>query len=170
MAIDPGTLKALIKEELASLSDARVLNCIRQGLVEPRVDLRGWDYGAPGQEYPCWIVFWDEPTGAEVAYCEHGFGPDSPWGIFITDGVADGQHITMGMDTSWFTSFLDAVFDSFAVTNLPIWRVFKTGPDWTRVPLSEEGSWDATWEQVYALRLSDPAGRYDCDHSISYGR
>jgi hypothetical protein len=128
------------------------------------------DYGEPDQQYPCWIVFWDPQSGAEVAYCEYGFGPNSPWGIFVLDGNATGQRISMGMDSGWFRSFLDAFFDSFAVTNLPIWRVFKVGSDGARTPLTAEASWDAAWEKVYSLRREDPVGRYQCDHSISHGQ
>jgi hypothetical protein len=74
------------------------------------------------------------------------------------------------MDSAWYTIFLDAFFESFASIELPIWRVFRIGPDRIRTPITEEGTWEATWARVYYLRNSDPAGRYDCEHSIAYGR
>jgi hypothetical protein len=75
----------------------------------------------------------------------------------------------MGMDPGWSSRFLDAYFGAFA-DELPIWRVFKIGRDGRRAALTDENAWDATWKRVYELRREDPGGRYDCDHSIAYGR
>ena len=88
-------------------------------LVEPHVVLRGWDYGTPGQQYPCWIVLNDSGhSGAVIAYCEFGFGPRCLWGLVgSSDAPADSQ---MGMGSGWFPSFLNAYFESFAAPELPI--------------------------------------------------
>jgi hypothetical protein len=73
------------------------------------------------------------------------------------------------MDSGWFGTFLEAFFDSFAITDLPIWRVFKTeSPDSKPHAISEEGEWDATWAKVKSLRKADPASRYDCSTSVQY--
>jgi hypothetical protein len=56
MPIDAKNLKILIEGELATLSDDRVIAHIRSMLIEPYVLLRYWDYGEPGQQYPCWMV------------------------------------------------------------------------------------------------------------------
>jgi hypothetical protein len=167
MRVDADTLKTLIDRELAHVSDARVLTQIRELLVEPEMVMRDWDYGHPGQQYPCWIVFEHEPSNTGIAYCESGFGPRCPWGLISARDKGRGD-LSMGMDSGWFPKFLEAYFESFAVTELPIWRVFRTDPSGVREPLSEEGEWEATWQHVYARRQADLACRYDCAHSVTW--
>jgi len=164
MTVDAQSLKLLIEAELIRVHDTRVVAHIRTMLIEPHAILRGWDYGRRGQQYLCWMVLKDTATGAEVGYCEDGFGPKNPWGL-----VGSGEDKSMGMDSGWFPSFMEAYFESFAPTTLPIWRVFRTEPNGTKAPLTAENSWDATWREVMRLREIDPARRYDCEHSISYG-
>jgi hypothetical protein len=40
------------------------------------------------------------------------------------------------MDSGWFTSLLNAYFESFASAELPIWRVFKETSSWPGEPVS----------------------------------
>jgi hypothetical protein len=156
-------MKTLIEAELAGVHDARIVSHIRAILIEPYAITRDWDYGTAGQQYLCWMVLNDSSTGAEIGYCEAGFGPKCTWGP-----VGSGEGETMGMDSGWFTSFVDAYFDSCACTTLPIWRVFSIEPDGVETPLTAEGDWDATWREVMRLRESDSARRCNCGHSISY--
>jgi hypothetical protein len=169
MAIDADTLKALIEHELEHLSDARVTAQIRGLLVEPEAVLRNWDYGKPGEQYPCWAVLSDAGSNTGIAYCESGFGPRNPWGL-VWLGSGEGEHMSIGMDSSWFSTFIDAYFESSAAAELPIWRVFKTGSSGIRHPITDENSWEATWQRVTECRNADPESRYDCDHSIAYKR
>lgn len=166
MDINATMLRTLIERELRGVSDSRVIQYIRDGLIDPRVILGQWDYGEPGQKYPCWVVFDDARSEGAISYCEFGFGPRCPWGLF---GPED-QHLSMGMDSGWFTRFMDAFFESVAATKLPIWRVFSVEPNGARTPLTAEGSWEETWEQIELLRSRDPDARYECGHSISYLR
>jgi hypothetical protein len=166
MPVSVEFLKALIERELATVSDARVTAHIRRLLVEPHPILFSWDYGEPGQQYPCWMVLNDARSDGEIAYCEYGFGPRTPWGLVDSRR----EHRTMGMDSGWFMTFLDGFFESVACVELPIWRVFRHEPDGTRTPLTSEGEWRATWICVDNLRSSDPTKRYDCGHSVNYGR
>ena len=168
MAIDASQLKKLIDHELAHLSDARVKTHIQGLLVEPKPTLRDWDYGKPNEKYLCWQVLNDNESNFGISYCESGFGPRNPWGLVWLESNED-KAISMGMDSSWYPTFLDAYFESSAAA-LPIWRVFKTSPLRAREPITDEGSWDDTWQRVMEYRKGDPAARYDCDHSISYRR
>jgi hypothetical protein len=52
MQVDAEKLSELVKRELAAVSDARVVEHIRELLVSPNIVLRDWDYGPPGQQYP----------------------------------------------------------------------------------------------------------------------
>jgi hypothetical protein len=169
MAITVDTIKTLVENELRRVSDSRVIAHIQGMLVEPHIVLHDWDYGEPGQQYPCWMVLDDPKTGAKIAYCEYGFGATNPWGLV---GPDSRPRPSIGMDCAWYTRLLDAYFESFAVAELPIWRVFRREPDRTQTPITDEGSWDDTWALVYELRRSDPANAkvYLCDHSIAYRR
>jgi hypothetical protein len=164
MAIGTDILKAFVEDELARVSDARVTSHVRSLLIEPKPELRGWDYGEKDQQYVCWILLEHRASGTGIAYCENGFGPKRPWGLIPLRSDA-----SMGMDSGWFTSFLQAYRDS-AASDLPIWRVFKTEPSGARLPMTAEGSWEETWKQVMEKRREDDAARYDCDTSIVFER
>jgi hypothetical protein len=165
MPITVEILKALIEDELASVSDARVIAHVRGMLVEPYALQCGWDHGEPGQQYPCWVVLTDGYPA--IAYSEYGFGPRSPWGLLC---APVGERQSVGMDSGWFTTFLDAFFESMACVDLPIWKVFAVEADGQRIAVTGEGEWEAAWNRVYGLRRSDPGTRYDVWHSIEYGR
>jgi hypothetical protein len=167
MAITAAVLKQLIAQELGTVADQRVQAHVRSLLVEPTPILRDWDYGQPRQQYACWGVLNHDPSNTGIAYCEEGFGPQRPWGLVHLSGE---DRMSIGMDSGWFETFMDAYFDSFAPTDLPIWRVFKTSPETSRLPISEEQNWRGAWAQIEELRARDPESRYDCDHSITYGR
>jgi len=169
MSVDAIGLQELIERELVQVTDARVVAHICGLLVEPKLMMRDWAYGEPGQQYPCWTVFEHDASDTTIVYCESGFGPRCPWGL-VWSGDEKRKYFPMGMDSGWYPRFLDAYFESFAATELPIWRVFRTDASGTRELLTEEGSWEAAWQQVYARRGADPACRYDCDHSVAYGR
>jgi hypothetical protein len=144
-----------------------VLSHIRALLVEPKPILRNWDYGKPGEQFPCWILLAHPASNTAIAYCESGFGPQNPWGL-LWFGGHEPKHEPMGMDSAWYPTFLDAYFESFAAAEVPIWRVFKTNASGFREPLTDEGAWDTTWNRIAELRKEDPASRYDCGHSITY--
>jgi hypothetical protein len=169
MSIDAHKLKAMVDCELAKLSDGRVGAHIRALLAEPTVTMRNWDYGREHERYPCWTVLCHSTSNTGIAYCEHGFGPRSPWGLVFLEG--DEGRTSIGMDCSWYTTFLQAFFESQAATDLPIWRVFKrVGTAGEMEARSDEGEWNATWAKVMALRESDPANQYHCWTSIQYER
>lgn len=102
------SIKALIELELAAYGDARAVEQVRSLLVEPEIELRPWDYGEPGQRFPCWIVLRGSTTG--IAYCEHGFGPSQPWGLVWIDGNGTP---TMGADFCWYSTFMEIVETEF---------------------------------------------------------
>lgn len=168
MSIDTNKLKKLIDDELRLLSYSNVLSHIRSLLVEPEIVFHDWGYGNPGEQYPCWTVLKDNPSNSNtgIAYCESGFGPRRPWGLVWLDG----DDMSIGMDSGWFSNFLDAYFDSFAPSALDIWRVFKIDSSGKRLPITDDGSWTDSWTQVEELRSADPESRFDVGHNISYAR
>ena len=163
MEIAPAEISALLEIEISKVSDARVLNHISEMVVEPEQIVRQWDYGVPGESYPCWSVLKSKQSATGIAYFEYGFGPTSPWGLVNLPGSPDES---MGMDSGWFPKLLYAYFDSLA-SELAIWRVFKedvTG--YPGIPITEEADWESAWDQAYRYRAADPVGRYHCWHSI----
>src|SRR5262245_19220074 len=166
MPIGTEALKALVEDELARVANTRVKTHIRSLLIEPTPMLRDWNYGVEGQQYVCWNVLEHHPSNTGIAYCESGFGPGAPWGLV---GLR-GSNMSIGMDSNWYANFLQAYFESFAAAELPIWRVFKTDPSGSRLPITPEGGWEDTWKQVMLLREQDAASRYDCDTSVVYER
>jgi hypothetical protein len=165
MSVDSGTLRNLIDQELAGLPDERIVRHIRALLVEPAPESRAWDYGEPSQQHPCWIVFRHAASNTAIAFCEQGFGPRCPWGLLRIGG--EGKPLSIGQDSGWFTNFLETYFNSFAASELPIWRVFAKDKSGRRTPISDEGTWDDTWAQVLALRERNPGICYDCASDVS---
>ena len=161
MTITPTRILALLEAELVAINDPRVVSHIRSLLVAPMAISRGWDYGTPGQSYPCWSILNHARSNTGIAYCEFGFGPRFPWGlVFLSDK-------SIGMDAGWYGSFMEAYFASKSASDLPIWRVFKQeGESYPGFAITEESDWDSTWKEVLRLRSVDPKSRYDCSHSI----
>jgi hypothetical protein len=100
----------LVATEISRISQAELVNRIRELLVEVRCEHREWDYGEAGKTYPCWIVAEHPDSNTAIAYCEQGFGPSYPWGLLSIQG----QHMSIGMDCSWFVSLEQAFRDSLA--------------------------------------------------------
>lgn len=168
MPVHAAKLKSLIESELESVLDDRVVRHVRALLVEPHEVMRGWDYGQPKDQFPCWTVLDDHKNSRTgIAYCEFGFGPRSPWGL-VSTGDGKGEEMSIGMDSGWFESFMDAFFDSFAVTTLPIWRVFSMDGGAPKEPLTAELSWEDAWVRCKAVREDDPRANYMVHHTVSY--
>lgn len=117
MQTTPANIVAQIDRELSLLTDDNVKQVVLHGRVDPRPITLDWDYGTAGQQFEGWVVF---DHGAEsdtlIVYCEHGFGPISPWGLVFA--TPQGGIRSMGMDSGWFRSFMDAFWDSHAATPL----------------------------------------------------
>lgn len=107
----------LVRSQLSGIQDAELAACIQAHLVQPYVVTGRWQYGAPGQTYPCWVVLEDPASGTAVVFSEFGFAPSDPWGIMVLNDLA------MGMDCNWHVSL------EHAVRNCPLWAE-KNPPDY----------------------------------------
>jgi hypothetical protein len=133
-------------------------------LVRPIPVVRGCDYGAEGEAYPCWSVLEHKASNTGIAYCESSFGPRNPRGLFFLTGT---EHLLIGMDCGWYPRFLDAYFEFIFASELPIWRVFqRLDSEYLGQPLTIESSWESTWAEVMRLRALNPNHRCDCSQSI----
>lgn len=93
-----GRVRALVARELGLVVDPARREALRAILVEPRVEERDWDYGAPGERYSVWVVAEATDKGIILVYCENGFGPTFPWGFLFTNELG---FASLGMDSQW---------------------------------------------------------------------
>jgi hypothetical protein len=101
-------LRFLVEAELAAIADPLLRERVRSLLLEPSFIRCSWDYGERDQTFPCWRVARDpQLSGVGVVYCEHGFGPERPWGLVWLDEAVP----SMGMDCGWFATFREAIAD-----------------------------------------------------------
>jgi hypothetical protein len=164
VAASASSITDLLERELSDLGDPLVVKHIRGLLVTPRVEMRGWDYGEPGQEFPCWIVLEHATSNTGIAYTEHGFGPSFPWGLLFLRGT---EHMSMGMDSGWYDYFVETYFESRASSEIPIWRVFRSRKgEYPGEAITPEGSWDNTWAEVMRRRGLKDQYEYNCSQSV----
>ncbi|MBJ7485814.1 hypothetical protein [Brevundimonas sp.] len=111
------SIVAQIDSELSRLTDDNAKQAVLHRRVDPRPITLDWEYGTAGQQFDGWVVFDHEAeSDTLIVYCEHGFGPTFPWGLVFAS-AQDGRR-SMGMDSGWFSSFMDAFWDSHAATSL----------------------------------------------------
>ena len=91
-------LNRLIADQIQMIDRADRRNALKRLLVSPRQEIRDWDYGAPGERYPYWVVAESIESATILVYCEQGFGPRMPWGFLLTN---DPDEVTLGMDAQW---------------------------------------------------------------------
>lgn len=108
--MDKESVRALVEQEVAAISDSAIRNLFEQLRVEPYLIRRNWDYGTDNEKYDSWTVWEHQPSNTGIAYCDVGFGPSYPWGLVFLSG----PHMSIGMDSSWFASLEDAVRGSMA--------------------------------------------------------
>ncbi len=101
MTSDIAKIKALVDEELACILPIERRNELATFLREPRAATLGWDYGAPDERVPVWIVGQSTDLAALV-YSDTGFGPDFPWGYVLL------SLDSCGMDSQWHSGLEDA--------------------------------------------------------------
>lgn len=132
-------LNIAIETELRNISNQQVVRHVRSLLVQPRPVLLDWDYGEISQQYPCWIVLEETAGNLGIAFANEGFGPQNPWGLVSLKGT-----MSMGMDSAWYPSFMQAYIESAAL-EIPVWRIAKEGKSGLRCFVTGEGAWDLIW-------------------------
>ncbi|HWZ58101.1 MAG TPA: hypothetical protein VNW46_03920 [Gemmatimonadaceae bacterium] len=95
---DSAHIQALVDAQLALMTDGARRDALTRLLVPPHAQERAWDYGAPGERYPYWVVAEAPERGMILVYSDRGFGPEMPWGFLFTDAP---DFATLGMDSQW---------------------------------------------------------------------
>jgi hypothetical protein len=109
--MDAGELRTVLGAELGKLRAVEDQTRLADHLVEPSELRCAWDYGEPGQTYPCWLVAEVRARDVGIVFCEHGFGPKCPWGLIRLPKPDDPAPPHMGDDSSWFDTLAEA-FDN----------------------------------------------------------
>jgi hypothetical protein len=91
-------IRDLVDRQLTLVEDRARRQALNALLVEPRIEHRQWDYGEPGEEFPYWVVAEEPARGILLVYCQHGFGPNMPWGFLFTK---EPDFTSLGMDSQW---------------------------------------------------------------------
>jgi hypothetical protein len=107
MAITRERLTGDLEGEVAAITDPDLRGSVLALLTEPVLMSCAWDYGLPGESYPCWKVAEDQSRGVGIVRCEQGFGPRTPWGLVWLQEPTP----TMGQDSGWFATFREAAAD-----------------------------------------------------------
>ncbi|MDF3065357.1 MAG: hypothetical protein K0R38_958 [Polyangiaceae bacterium] len=116
-AISANDVSDLARAEVARILDPVVRGALASRLIAPEIHLRDWDYGSPGEQYPCWTVLTDPFSDAAIVYSRHGHGPGNPWGL------ATLSDRWFGVDSGWFLRLEDAFVESCLAEPLLIWNV-----------------------------------------------
>lgn len=103
MKLDSELIQNLVEEQISGIKDNDRQSALRAIIVDPYVELREWDY-AENTKYQCWIIAKPKNDDHVFAYCNEGFGPNTPWGIIKKDSNG-----SMGPDACWHT-FLEDLF------------------------------------------------------------
>ena len=145
---------SLVRRELEAIVDPVVRNALELRLAPPELHVRDWDYGGPGERYPCWTVASDPSTDTAIVYSVFGFGPACPWGLVSL------SNLWFGMDSGWFTRLEDAFVDSHMGSPLPIWDL--VAPDGVVVLRS------VSLDEAFAKRDQIDAGLDKPVHHVLY--
>ena len=107
MGITQERLVGQLEREIAAIADPRVSKSVNALLIKPMPMQCSWDYGSPGETYPCWKIAESAERAIGIIYCEQGFGPKCPWGlVWLREPVP-----AMGQDSGWFPTFREAAAD-----------------------------------------------------------
>lgn len=99
-------LQLLIARELAWIELPERRAALEAVLVEPRLEEREWDYGAPGEKCSYWVVAEAPDNRLILVWCDEGFGPTFPWGFLST---IEPHDTSLGMDSQW-SCYLEEAF------------------------------------------------------------
>ena len=107
MAITREQLIRELEGETAAVADFKLRGNVQAILIEPVLMSCAWDYGVPGETYPCWKVAENQKRGVGIVRCDQGFGPRAPWGlVWLREPIP-----AMGQDSGWFSTFREAAAD-----------------------------------------------------------
>jgi hypothetical protein len=107
----------IVRAACDAIVDGRIRETVEVHLIEPRLQLRTWEYGEQPASYAVWIIAETGERGTGIAYSEYGHGPLDPWSLLFLD------EDTFGMDCLWYKDIESLVL------NMRLWN-FSAPPDY----------------------------------------
>jgi hypothetical protein len=99
-------VRLLVEAEVRMIASAIIVQGVQTFLVEPRLEMRTWEWGKPLADFPVWIVAESSRYDYGIAFSDYGFAPDHPWGLVFL------SHNEFNADYCWFPTLQDAYKDS----------------------------------------------------------
>ena len=99
-------VQALVDREIAKIGDGNVLQGLRGFLIEPRMEMRTWDWHKPLRTYPVWLVAESSVYDYGIVFSDYGFAPEHPWGLVSLSVM------NFDADYHWLSSLEAAYRDS----------------------------------------------------------
>jgi hypothetical protein len=99
-------MRDVVEAELLGIGNAEAVRGIHAFLIEPRMEMRFWDWGDPPKEYPVWVVAESSRYDYGIVFSDYGFAPDRPWGLVFL------SHRNFDADYCWFSTLESAYSDS----------------------------------------------------------
>jgi hypothetical protein len=99
-------IAGFVTTELAQFSDSGLRSALGGFLIEPRLEIRSWDWSRDPIELPTWVIAESSRYDYGIVYSDRGFGPESPWGLVFSSAK------NFGADYCWYSSLQAAFADS----------------------------------------------------------
>ncbi len=89
-------IQRLVEREIERFREVGTAAEIRTFLIEPRIEMRTWEWQRPHRQYPVWVIAEGRKYDYNILFSDYGFGPAMPWGLgFIS-------HSEFGADYCWY--------------------------------------------------------------------
>ncbi|HKF48956.1 MAG TPA: hypothetical protein VKB38_16470 [Terracidiphilus sp.] len=99
-------VRLLVEAQLRKISDATIVQGLSSFLVEPRVEMRFWNWAKPPADYPVWMVAESSRYDYGIVFSDYGFAPDHSWGLVFL------SHLDFDADYCWYPTLESAYQES----------------------------------------------------------
>ena len=99
-------VRDLVDAELSGIGNADAMRGIHTFLIEPRMEMRFWDWGETPRDYAVWVVAESSRYDYGIVFSDYGFAPDRPWGLVFL------SHRNFDADYCWYSTLANAYSDS----------------------------------------------------------
>jgi hypothetical protein len=99
-------VRLLAEAEVRKLADTKIVQGIESFLIEPRIEMRTWEWRKPYAKFPVWIVAESSRYDYGIAFSDYGFAPEHSWGLVFL------SHSNFDTDYCWYPTLGEAYKDS----------------------------------------------------------
>jgi hypothetical protein len=99
-------VRLLLEAQVQKITEAGILRGLQSFLVEPRLEMRGWEWEKKDAHYPVWIVAEGSCYDYGIAFSDYGFAREHSWGfVFLS-------HRGFDADYCWYPTLDDTYRES----------------------------------------------------------